>query len=181
MEITFITGNVSKAEQLSRHLNYPVSHKKADVHEIQSLDLREIAEHKAREAQKIVGGIILVEDTSLVFHALKKLPGPLIKWFLTILDNDGLCKLLNNYRDRSATASVCFALYDGKTLNFFEAEQRGTITETPKGDRGFGWDPVFIPEGSKKTWGEMSTEEQNSTSMRKVALKKLSDFLKNND
>ena len=161
--IVFITGNPSKAEQLSRHLDYPISHTKVDVHEIQSLDLREVAEYKAKEAQKIVGGTVLVEDTSLIFHALKNLPGPLIKWFLTTLDNEGLCRLLDGYKDRNATAQVCFALCDGEAVTFFEAEQKGTITQTPRGGRGFGWDPIFIPDGSEKTWGEMSIEEQNAT------------------
>src|SRR5581483_10032813 len=137
-EITFLTGNVSKAEQLSRHLSYPVKHFKADVHEIQSLDLREITEHKAREAHKVVGGTVLVEDTSLVFRALKSLPGPLIKWFLTTLDNAGLCTLLNSYDERGATARVCFALYDGIDMHFFEGECVGSIAATPRGERGFG-------------------------------------------
>jgi len=177
MEITFVTSNPSKAEQLSRHLHIPVVHRKVDVHEIQSLDLREVAEHKAREAQKIIGGTVLVEDTSLVFHALNNLPGPLIKWFLTALDNEGLCKLLNNYNNRNATATVCFALCDNESVRFFEAEQQGVIADIPRGDRGFGWDPIFIPDGYEKTWGEMTTEEQKETSMRKVALGKLAEFL----
>lgn len=177
MDITFITGNPFKAEQVGRHLDHPLGHQKADVHEIQSLDLREVAEHKAREAQRLIGGTVLVEDTSLVFHALKRLPGPLIKWFFDTLGSDGICKLLNGQSDRSATASVCFALYDGKEMNFFEAEYQGVIAEVPRGEGQFGWDPIFIPEGSTKTWGEMSIEEQDATSMRKIALKKLKDFL----
>lgn len=87
--ITFITGNVSKAEQLARHLDYPVSHEKLDLPEIQSLDLNEIIEQKAKEAYTKIRKPILVEDTSLIFLALGRLPGPLIKWFLTELDNNG--------------------------------------------------------------------------------------------
>lgn len=121
---------------------------------------------------------VLVEDTSLVFTALGRLPGPLIKWFLTELDNVGLCKLLDSYPDRSAVAEVCFGLYDGKTLEIFEGSIKGTIAESPKGERGFGWDTIFIPEGHTKTWGEMSPEEQGETSMRRIALQKLEAFLK---
>lgn len=176
--ITFITGNPSKAEQLARHLDYPVEHRKIDLPEIQSLDLREIVEHKAREAYRQVGTPVLVEDTSLIFHALGKLPGPLIKWFLTELDNEGLCQLLNGYADRSATASVCVGLYDGTELHIFEGERKGTIAESPRGERNFGWNPIFIPEGYTKTWGEMDLEEQKETSMRRIALKKLEEYLK---
>lgn len=177
MILTFITGNPSKAEQLSRHLEYPVEHKKLDIPEIQSLDLKEIAEHKAKEAYKQIRGPVLVEDTSLVFHALGRLPGTLIKWFLAELDNEGLCRLLDGYQDRSAQAKVCFCFYDGNDLEVFEGEMNGTIANSPRGERGFGWDPIFIPSGKDKTWGEMNVEEQKETSMRKIALKKLEDYL----
>ncbi len=171
--LTFITGNAAKAEQLSRHLDFPVTHQKLDLPEIQSLDLAEIVEHKAKEAFKHVGSLVLVEDTSLQFNALGRLPGPLIKWFLTELDNEGLCKLLIGYQDRSAYAEVVFGLYDGKELKTYSGSIQGSIANIPKGDRGFGWDPIFIPEGSIKTWGEMTVEEQKETSMRRIALKKL--------
>lgn len=62
-------------------------------------------------------------------------------------------------------------------MEVFEGEIEGTIAEKPRGERGFGWDPIFIPKGYRKTWGEMSTEEQKETSMRRIALKKLETFL----
>jgi len=176
-KLTFITGNASKAEQLGRHLDHPVAHTKLDLPEIQSLDLREIIEHKAKEAHKQVGGTVLVEDTSLTFNALGRLPGPLIKWFLSELDNHGLSKLLNGYEDRTALAECMFGLYDGETLQVFEGSAPGSIASIPKGEKGFGWDPIFIPEGYKKTWGEMDNEEQKNTSMRRIALKKLEEYL----
>lgn len=178
MALTFITGNVAKAEQLARHLEYPVKHQKLDISEIQSLDLKEIAEHKAKEAYKQIKEPVLVEDTSLVFHALGNLPGPFIKWFLEELDNDGLCKLLDGYQHRSALAKVCFCFYDGNALKVFEAEIKGSIAPLPRGERGFGWDPIFIPEGKTRTWDEMDMEEQRETSMRRIALKKLENYLK---
>lgn len=176
--ITFITGNAAKADQLARHLNYPIAHQKLDLTEIQSLNLKEIIEHKAREAYGHIKKPVLVEDVSLIFSALGKLPGPLIKWFLTELDNTGLCKILNGYDNRSALAEVCFGLYNGKKLDIFEGQMKGRIAEHPRGEQGFGWDPIFIPEEQQKTWGEMSPEEQKETSMRRIALKKLEEFLK---
>lgn len=177
-KITFITGNAAKAEQLGRHLNYPVEHLKLDLPEIQSLHLEEIVEHKAKEAYKQIHSPVLVEDTSLVFSALGKLPGPLIKWFLTELKNEGLCKLLDVYKDRSAVARVVFGCYDGDKLQMFDGEIKGRIAESPRGNEGFGWDPIFIPDGWDKTWGEMTIEEQAHTSMRKIALQKLEKFYK---
>lgn len=175
--LTFITGNPEKAAQLSRHLDHEVDHKKLDVHEIQSLDLEEVAIHKAQEAFKLMNSPVLVEDTSLVFHALGSLPGPLIKWFLTSLGNEGLAHILTGYTDRSATAEVCFALCDENGVKIFKGDIGGTIADIPRGEKGFGWDPVFIPKGCDKTWGEMDAEEQKETSMRRIALKKLQAYL----
>ncbi len=171
--LTFITGNAAKAEQLAYHLEIPVDHQKVDLPEIQSLDLREIVEHKARGAYAIIGKPVLVEDTALTFHALGRLPGPLIKWFLTELDNPGLARLLDGYEDRSATAEVLFGLYDGQELKTFRGHMAGRVADQARGERGFGWDPIFVPEGHEKTWGEMTMEEQKATSMRRIALKKL--------
>ena len=178
-KLIFITGNSTKAEQLGRHLDFPVTHQKIDLTEIQSLELIEIVEHKAKEAYKHTGSPVLIEDTSLTFTALGRLPGPLIKWFLTELDNDGLCKVLNGYEDRSAVAEVLFGLYDGHQLQTFYGSAKGSIAEGPRGDKGFGWDPIFIPEGHDKTWGQMTIEEQQQTSMRRIALKKLETKLNN--
>ena len=176
-DITFITGNPAKAEQVGRHLKHPLLHKKLDLPEIQSLDLHEIVERKAKEAFAQIGTPILVEDTSLIFHALGRLPGPLIKWFLTELDNAGLCKLLDGYDDQSALAVACFGLYDGKELKIFEGPMHGTIAASPRGEKSFGWDPIFIPDGCEKTWGEMDVDEQKETSMRRIALEKLDAYL----
>jgi len=176
--ITFITGNPAKAEQLGQHLRLPVTHQKLDLPEIQSLDLNEVVAHKVMEAAKHVTGPVLVEDTSLIFHALGRLPGPLIKWFLTELDNDGLAKLLDGYDNRQATATVLFGYYDGFSLETFEGTMNGKVALAPRGERGFGWDPIFIPEGHNKTWGEMTVEEQKATSMRRLALEKLEAALR---
>lgn len=175
--LTFITGNSDKAKQISWYLDIPVIHKKIDLVEIQSLDLFTIVEGKAREAYKHVQSPVLVEDTSLRFCTLGKLPGPLIKWFFTELGTSGLCQLLDGYPDRSAEASVMFGLYDGRQLHTFVGSMMGCISPNPRGDNGFGWDPIFIPQGSKQTWAEMTIEEQKDLSMRKIALEKLRKHL----
>lgn len=166
-----------KAEQLGIHINTTVDHQKIDLVEIQSVDVREVVRYKVMEAYKFIQKPVLVEDTSLIFHALGKLPGPLIKWFLIELGTNGLCDLLNAYKDRQATAKVAFGFYDGKEVHIFESEIKGEIALKPKGITGFGWDPIFIPNGWSKTWGEMNAEELMQTSMRRKALKELEVFL----
>lgn len=132
---------------------------------------------KAEEAYSHIGSPVLVEDASLVINGMGKLPGPLVKWFLEELGNDGLCRLADSYSDRSAVAACLFGLYDGTTLLVFEGKITGQIAKAPRGERGFGWDTIFIPDGETKTWGEMNEEEQQATSMRRQALLKLAACL----
>lgn len=179
-KLTFITGNAGKAKYLSDYFHLPVDHVKLDLHEIQSLDLKEVVEDKAKRAFEIVHAPVLVEDVSLTFTALKALPGPLIKWFLETLGNEGLCRLLDTSGDRSALAEVEFAICDESGVHAFGGSIEGTIADNPRGEMGFGWDPVFIPKGYDKTWAEMTDDEKHATSMRKIALEKMSHFLDRN-
>lgn len=170
--IIFITGNQDKANWTRRYIHVPMTHKKLDLAEIQSLDAKEIVEHKVKEAYKVLGQPVLVEDTSLTFHALGKLPGPFIKWFLQEIGCEGLCEIITK-SDRSATATVTFGLYDGKLLHFFEGRITGTIAKSPRGKNGFGWDSIFIPDGQSKTHAEMTDEEIDAVSIRRFALEKM--------
>jgi non-canonical purine NTP pyrophosphatase (RdgB/HAM1 family) len=177
MDITFITGNPVKAETLSRLLGYPVSHRRLELVEIQSLDLREVVASKAREAYRVVQAPVLIEDSTLVFEAMGRLPGTLIKWFEHELGLEGLCRLADGYPSRAAIGQVLYGLFDGTTLETFYGETRGHIADHPRGENGFGWDPIFIPAGYTRTRGEMTQQEQQECSMRKAALAKLQAFL----
>lgn len=141
------------------------------------MNLQEIVEDKAHRAFEIVHKPVLVEDVSLSFTALKALPGPLIKWFFETLGNDGLCQMLDVFDDRSALAEVEFAICDSNGVHTFGGSMEGTIATSPRGKMGFGWDPIFIPQGYDKTWAEMPDDEKHATSMRKMALEKMARFL----
>jgi non-canonical purine NTP pyrophosphatase (RdgB/HAM1 family) len=177
MDITFITGNPVKAETLSQLLGHPVSHRRMELVEIQSLDLREVVASKAQEAYRSVKAPVLIEDSTLVFEAMGRLPGTLIKWFEQELGLEGLCRLLDGYPSRAATGQVLYGLFDGTTLETFYGETKGLIADHPRGENGFGWDPIFIPAGYTRTRGELTRQEQQDCSMRKAALAKLQAFL----
>lgn len=176
-EITFITGNQYKADYLAKWVGRPVNHIKLDLDEIQSFNVREIAEHKARQAYDIVKKPVLVEDATLRFTAMGRLPGPYIKWFIEELSISGICKLVDGLASREAIGLVCFVLYDGKTMHYFEGEMHGTIAKAPRGTGGFGFDAIFINEGFTETRGEMSEEMYAVTSSRSKAIEKLKEFL----
>jgi non-canonical purine NTP pyrophosphatase (RdgB/HAM1 family) len=136
-KITFITGNQSKADYLSKYLGFEVSHQKIELDEIQSLDLQEVVEHKVRQAYKIVNGPVLVEDVSLEFKALGRLPGTFIKFYVDEIPFETICRTLDGL-NREATARCIFGYFDGQTLEFFEGSLVGSIAEHPEGDNGFG-------------------------------------------
>ncbi len=178
--LTFITGNPTKAKQLSMHLTANVKHKAVNLEEVQSLDLEKVVQHKVRGAYSAVQEPVLVEDFAMTFNALGKLPGPFIKWFFDEIGPEGLCKWLDAHNDRSAKAMVLFGYYDGKNIKTYSGEIEGTIADSPrKGGTGFPSETIFIPKGYNKTWSEMNAEEQTATSIRRIALKKLEADLQN--
>lgn len=176
-KLTFITGNVNKAKYLNAYFHMPVEHINLDLNELQSLDLEKIVADKAQRAYEIVKSPVLVEDVSLVFNSLNGLPGPFIKWFLESLGNEGLCRLLDTHEDKKVTAIVSFALCDENGVHVFSGKTEGTLSENPRGQNGFGWDAVFIPDGHRKTFAEMTDDEKHAISMRKIALEKMSAYL----
>ncbi len=143
--ITFITGNQKKADYLSKYLGFPTLHKKIDLIELQSLSLGEIVEHKVKQAYEKIGKPVLVDDVSLEFCALGRIPGTFIKFFEQEMSFETLCSLLDG-KDRSAIARCGYGYYDGDRFEYFEGEMHGTIATTPSKDNGFGWDSIFIPE-----------------------------------
>lgn len=177
-DITFITGNQNKADFLAKHLGMPLAHHKLDLDEIQSLDLRKITEHKVRQAYAVLQQPVLVEDAGLIFTAMGRLPGTYIKWFLEEMGCDGLARLAQSLPEQTAIGRVCYGLYDGAEIHFFEGEMHGTIAPEPRdGGQGFGFDTIFINQGFTKTRAEMTDEEYVQSSYRTMGLAKLRDFL----
>lgn len=179
IDITFITNTEGKAVEAQEILGdgFKVTHKKVDLDEIQTIDGKEVIEKKAREAYSILKSPVLVEDTSLYFHAWNGLPGALVRWFLDAVGCDGICRMLGDEKDRSGYAESAIAYYDGKEMKIVTGRINGTISLILKGNKGFGWDPIFIPAGHNQTFGEMKMVQKNKISMRKIALEKLRDYL----
>jgi inosine triphosphate pyrophosphatase len=176
-DFVFVSGNQQKVEWLEEFLGEKVEHHKLDLIEIQSLDPQEVVGLKVREAYKKLSKAVLIDDVSLSFNALGRLPGTFIKYFLDEVGNKGICRLLDGYDDRSAVATVTYGYYDGHDFKAFATESKGEISQEPRGSFGHGWDPIFIPEGESKTHSEMNLEEYATVHPRNLAVKKLAEFL----
>lgn len=177
--IYFITGSKNKFDEISAILP-AVEQLNIDLPEIQEVDAREIIKAKLHEALKHKQGEFIVEDTSLYLECTSGLPGPLIKWFLQTIGNDGLVNLTEKLGNKKAIARTIIGYAKNEEeIYFFEGEIVGEI-KRPVAESNFGWDPIFVPDGHSKTFAEMSKEEKNEISMRKVAASKLKSFLQDN-
>jgi non-canonical purine NTP pyrophosphatase (RdgB/HAM1 family) len=176
--ITFITGNSNKARMMQEAIGMELRHHSLDLVEIQSLNLEEIIIHKVKEAYHQLGSPVLVHDTALYFKAWGQLPGPFIKWFLETVGNEGMCQMMGTFTDRSAVAVVNIGYYDGRDLKIFKADLKGIIADKPAGDGGFGWDPIFIPEGFEKTRSELSQEDYLQNSLTHKLGQEVHNYLK---
>ncbi len=176
--ITFITGNAGKFSEAEAILGTRLAQRKADLPEVQSLDAQEVMQAKLSAARSL--GIVpcIVEDSALTFDCLGgKLPGPYIKSFEEALGIEGLASLVARYEESGATSSTLVGYVDETSAaHLFEGSVRGTIV-APRGGNDFGYGPAFLPEGSGKTFGEMSREEKHAASSRAIAFTKLKEHL----
>ena len=176
MNLYFITGSKKKFNEIQSVLSN-IKHLDIDLPEIQEIDPKKIIKAKLHEAFKHHSGQFIVEDTSLYLDCLNGLPGPLIKWFLKTNGNEGVAKIAETFKNSKATAKTFIGYAKSNTdIHFFEGEVEGTIVN-PRGKKGFGWNPIFMPKGSAKTFGEMELSEKRKYSMREIAAQKLNNFL----
>jgi len=147
----------------------------------------ENAVKKALTIAKFTGKPALADDSGLEVHALGGAPGVLSARYAgkDADDRMNVERLLNEMRiikkeDRKARFVCCIALaLPGGKVNTFFGYSEGSIGTEPKGKRGFGYDPVFYPEGSERTFAEMSDEEKDYLSHRGKALRMFREYLKN--
>jgi non-canonical purine NTP pyrophosphatase (RdgB/HAM1 family) len=185
----FVTSNKGKVDAMLR-LIPTLKQIDYDLVELQETDPHVIIAAKLSEAMRELPELVsetsvcIVEDTALYFDSLKHfvsdtpgLPGPFIKWFLAILGPEGLYEMAAKQgimRARATTVIGC--MRTNGQLFFVEGTVSGIIVK-PRGTLGFGWASIFQPDGSDKTFGEMSMEERELFSMRTIAAEKLKNKL----
>jgi len=179
-KLTFATTNKGKLQEASRFLGIEVEGCGLEVDEIQSLDPEKVAIKKGVAYFEKLNNPILVEDVALTFHAFGKLPGTYINDFFQVLGNKGLTDLLHTMSSRKATALTTLVFIENKNeFHVFTGIVDGEIANEPRGNNGFGWDPIFKPDGSQQTFAEMGEVEKSKYSMRSKALVKFKAWLDN--
>ena len=141
---------------------------------------------KARYIFDKYGVDCFADDTGLEVKALNGEPGVYSARYAGEDNNaqENMKKLLKNMTGverREACFRTVIALIESGEVRFFEGKIEGKIAEDPKGTAGFGYDPVFVPDGYQLSFAELGLEEKNKISHRALAVEKLTKYLKSKD
>ena len=189
--LNFLTGNrgkLSEAEELLGPLgihvqSFQIEGEIPDVIEPQSESLTTVALAKIAQGVELLAAaerlqeMLLVEDTGLFIDALPDFPGVYSSHVLKSLGCQGILKLLDDHRDaRFITAA---ALWTGEAVEVFVGTCQGKIATEIRGQDGFGYDPIFVPNDTEdeRTFAEMTADEKSAISHRGKALRALYEYI----
>ncbi len=182
-DLFFVSSNSHKyieAKTILDSFGIELGFLKLNLEEIQSHSLNEIAEKKAKDAFSKCKKPIIIEDDGLFIDSLNGFPGPYSSYVFETLGNKGILKLVSSKRNAKFVSHIAYC--DKKILKTFVGKLDGTISKSQRG-KGWGYDPIFIPKNSEKTFAEIN--HKNELSHRFKALKKFSnwylDKLESND
>lgn len=189
MELIFASHNENKVREIKSMVSEKIrifSLNDLNFHqEIEETGntLEENARIKAQTIHKLTGKNVFADDSGLFVEALAGEPGVYSSRYAgTGNSQDNIVKLLKELKDKPNRIAYfksvfCLILNDEEFL--FEGEIHGEIIKNERGSKGFGYDPVFIPNGYDLTFAEMSSDEKNLISHRYKAVQKLINFVEN--
>ena len=187
MELIFATHNDHKVKEVAQMLpSYLTMKSLTDINFHDEIDetgktFEENALLKAKTIFEKTNKNIFADDSGLVIDALDGAPGIYsARYAGTGKDADNVTKALKELEGKTNRKAYFISIFclilNGKEY-FFEGKVNGTISTEILGEDGFGYDPIFIPDGYSKSFAQMTAEEKNNISHRGLAVKKLSDFL----
>ena len=176
-ELFFVSSNTHKFTEVKRilsNLGLEISLFKTTLEEIQSNSLSEIATRKALDAYSKVQKPVIIEDDGLFIDSLDGFPGPYSSYAYDTIGNKGIMNLLEKIESRNAKFVAIIAYCNGvDDIQLFESSIPGKISLSIE-EGGWGYDPIFIPDGESKTYANVS--DKDKFSHRSASLKKFSDW-----
>lgn len=190
LELVFATNNAHKLEEVQAIVGDKFVLKSLsdinchdDIPET-GVTFQENAQQKTDYLVNKYGLYCFGDDSGLEIDALNGEPGVYSARYSGSRDMekniDLVLEKLGDNRNRTARFKTVISLYFNEQQHFFEGAIEGQIITERKGEKGFGYDPIFIPNGYNKTFAEMSADEKNAISHRAIAVGKLAEFLKGN-
>ncbi len=187
-ELVFATHNPNKLEEIRKMV--PAGIRLRSLDEIGCTEaipetaptLEGNARLKAEYVRNRYGYDCIADDTGLEVEALDGAPGVYSARYAgpqadARANTTKLLAALNQAKSRKARFRTVIALTEGDSCRFFEGVVEGEITAAPRGEGGFGYDPVFRPTGYDRTFAEFSTDEKNAISHRGKAFRALQAYL----
>lgn len=181
-----VTSNIHKFNEARRILGrYKIATamlKHIPKVEIQDDKLENVARKSAEDAYKKCKLPVIVEDAGLFVQALGGFPGPYSSFVFRTIGCKGIIRLMENEPNRKALFKSVVASFGSKPSEsvYFVGEIEGSIVDQQRGTQGFGFDPIFQPLMSKKTFAEIGIEKKNRVSHRSVAFQRFAEwFLEN--
>jgi XTP/dITP diphosphohydrolase len=137
---------------------------------------------KAQYIYEKFGLDCFADDTGLEIETLNGEPGVYSARYAgedCVAENNmkKVLHLMDNAQNRRASFRTVIALIESGEHRFFEGKIEGAITKSPQGNHGFGYDPIFVPNGFDQSFAELSSEQKNEISHRALAIKKLVEYL----
>ncbi len=190
MELVFVTNNPHKVEEVQNVLGDKIKILTLkDVNFFEDIPetgqtIEENALQKARYFYQKTHRDCFADDTGFEVEALNGLPGVHSARFASDHDFEKnmfkVLELMQDKTNRKARFRTVIALILNGKEYLFEGIVNGYVTQQPLGSNGFGYDPIFVPDGYSQTFAQMSLEQKNKISHRARAVEKLAEFLKKN-
>jgi XTP/dITP diphosphohydrolase len=170
MKLTMVTSNINKAREVAEFFGgvLDLTHVPLEIPELRSDDVEVISRQKAQYAYDQIHSPLIVDDTSFSIVALKGFPGPYAAYVLDSIGNTGILKLMNDVENRNAHFTTVIAFADKNGIRHFSGTIHGRIIPVPRGNGGFGYDPILEVNG--QTLAELTLEEKSRISHRGLAL-----------
>jgi len=179
--IRFVTTNAGKFREVAALLRaegIEVEHVDLLVPEVQADTSEEVAAYSVKVLAEEAAYDFFVDDSGFYVDTLKGFPGVYSSYVFRTIGAAGVLRLLEGAERRAARFETVLMLRIAGETSTFRGECRGAVTFEPRGTGGFGFDPIFLPDGQTKTFAEMTLEEKNGVSHRANATRALAAFLK---
>ncbi len=176
--LIIVTKNKNKLAEIAplfREFGVTFENMALQKYEVRADSVDVVARVAAEHAYGEIGRPLVIEDTGFFIRALNGFPGVYPAFVFETIGRRGILKLMEGVQDRYAKFVTAVAFCDGHETETFIGEMEGYICDQEVGTGGFGYDPIFVPQGESKTYAQLSLEEKVAISHRTRAFR---SFLK---
>lgn len=180
MDLTVVTTNDGKFAEFTEELNVRdlrLCRKSEAYPEIQADSLEDVVRFGMDWLRKRIEGNFVIDDSGIFIECLSGFPGVYSSFVFRTVGLDGILRLMSEERERRAQFRTVIGLSVEGKESIVTGSCSGTIASILSGTGGFGYDPLFVPDGQTDTFAQMELKEKNAISHRGEALRKLRKIL----